>query len=56
MFVGAGDEADVAALSALETGDGVGGNRFIGVADVRLAVRIADRGRDVIRVAHRQRP
>jgi hypothetical protein len=35
MLVGAGLEAHVAALGALEAGDGVGGDRFIGVADVR---------------------
>ena len=38
MLVGAGLEAHVAALLALEARDRVGGDRLIGVADVRRAV------------------
>ena len=52
MFVGPGLEPDVAAQLALEAGDDIGGNRFIGMADVRLAVGIADRGGDIERFGH----
>jgi hypothetical protein len=37
VLVGAGDKLHIPALSALEPGDRVGGDRFIGVADVRAA-------------------
>ena len=47
MLVGAGLEPHVAALAALETRHRVGRDRLIGMADVRRAVGIADRGRDV---------
>ena len=52
MLVGAGLEADVAALRALEARDRVGGNRFIGMADMRRAVGVADRGGDVEGLGH----
>ena len=52
MLVGAGLEAHVAALAALEARDRVGGDRLIGVADVRRTVGIADRGRDVEGLGH----
>src|SRR5947209_1405902 len=52
MLVGACLETDVAALLPLEPGDRVGGDRFIGVTDVRRAVGIADRRRDVERLGH----
>ena len=53
MFVGAGQEEDVAAPEALEAGDGVGRDRLIGMADMRPPVGIGDGGGDVERVAHR---
>src|SRR5947209_14300142 len=52
MLVGACLETDVAALLPLEPGDRVRGDRFIGVADVRRAVGIADRCRDVEGIGH----
>ncbi len=54
MLVGAGEEEDLAALEALETGKGVGRDRFIGMTDMRPPVRIADRGGDVERLGHCQ--
>ena len=51
MFVGAGDQPHVAALGALEPRHHVGGNRFIGVADMRTTIGVADRGGDVERGA-----
>ena len=47
VLVGAGEEEHVLAVEPLEARDGVGRNRLVGVADVRLAVGIGDRGRDV---------
>ena len=51
VLVGAGEEEHIAAFEPHEAGDGVGGDRFIGVADMRRAVRICDRGGDVIGLA-----
>ena len=48
VLVGAGEEEHVVAVEPHEAGDGVGGDRLIGVADMRRAVRIGDRGGDVI--------
>ena len=39
---------DVVAVEPLEARDGVGRDRLVGVADMRRAVGIGDRGRDVI--------
>ena len=50
VFVGAGGEAHVATLHPLKPRNRVRCNRFIGMADVRPAVGIADRGGDVERV------
>ena len=47
VLVGAGEEIDVVAVEPHEAGDGVGGDRLIGVADMRRAVRVGDRGGDV---------
>ncbi len=47
VLVGAGEEEDILAVEPLEACNGIGGNRLVGVADVRLAVGIGDRGRDV---------
>jgi hypothetical protein len=52
MLVGARLEAHVASQSALETRDGVGGDRLISMADVRRTIGIADRGRDVEGLGH----
>ena len=52
VFVGPGLEAHVAPRHALETGDDVGGDGFVGMADMRLAVGVADRGGDVIGFGH----
>jgi hypothetical protein len=51
VLVGAGQEEHVLAVEPLEAGKGIGGDQFIGMADMRLAVRIGDRGRDVECVA-----
>ena len=45
-------EADVVALHALETDDGVRQNGFVSVADVRLARSIGDRRRYIIIALH----
>ena len=47
VLVGAGKEIDVVAVEPHEARDGVGGDRLIGVADMRRAVRVGDRGGDV---------
>ena len=52
MLVGAGQEEDVAAREPLEARDRVGGDRLIGMADMRRPVRIADRGGDVEGFGH----
>ena len=49
VLVGAGEEIDVVAVEPHEARDGIGGDRFIGMADMRRAIRIGDRGRDVKR-------
>ena len=52
VFVRARLEADVVALHALETDDGVRQNGFVSVADVRLARSIGDRRRYIIIALH----
>ena len=52
VFVSAGLEAHLAPLQALEPGDNVCSHRLVGVADMRLAVRIVDCGGDIVRVSH----
>ena len=52
MHVGTGLEAHVTAHQPLETRDDIGGDRLIGVADMRATIGIADRGGDIIRFAH----
>ena len=49
VLVGAGEEEDVVAVEPLEAGDRIGRDRLVGVPDMRRAVGIGDRGRDVIR-------
>src|SRR3982751_1392215 len=53
VLVGTGLEADFTPLTALKTRDGVGGDRFIRVANMRRTVRVADGSGDVEGVAHR---
>ena len=52
VLVGAGQEAHVEAVEPLEPGDRVGGDVLVGVSDVRIAIRVGDRGRDVEGLAH----
>ena len=49
VLVGAGDEGDVggAELAALEAGESVGREQFVGVADMRRAVAVSDSAGDV---------
>ena len=49
VLVGAGHEAYVEAVEALEAGQHVGGDGFVGVADVRVAIGVGDGGGDVER-------
>src|SRR4051812_27074115 len=51
VLVGAGQEEHVLAVEPREARDGIGGNRLIGVADMRIAVRIRDGGGDVEGIA-----
>ncbi len=51
VLVGAGEEEHVAAVEPVKASDGIGSDRFIGVADMRRAVRVGDRGGDVIGLA-----
>ena len=51
VLVGAGEEEHVAAVEPGKARDRVGGDRLIGVADMRRAVRVGDRGGDVIGLA-----
>ena len=47
VLVGAGQEEDVLAVEPLEARQRVGGDDLIGMADMRLAVRIEDRRGEV---------
>ena len=47
MLVSPGEEKNLTAIEPLEPGKRVGGDQFIGMADVRPSVRIRDRGRNV---------
>ena len=49
VFVGAGEEVDVIAIEPHKARDGIRGDRLIGMANMRRAIRIGDRGRDVKR-------
>jgi len=55
VLVSARHEEDVAAGEAVEAGDRIGGDHLIGVADMRLAVRVSDRRGDVERLGHEGR-
>ena len=48
VLVDAGEEEDVVAVEPLEARDRVGRDRLIGVADMRRAVRVGNRGGDVV--------
>ena len=48
VLVGAGEEEHVVAVEPLETRDRVGRDDLVAIADVRRAVRVRDRGRDVV--------
>ena len=52
VLIGAGLEADGAAHLPLKAGDDIGGNRLIGVADMRLAIGVANGGGDIIGCRH----
>ena len=54
MLVGAAEEGDVGAseFAPLIAGENVGGERLVSTADMRCAVAIKNRGRDVDAVAH----
>jgi hypothetical protein len=56
VLVGPGLEAHLAAHQPLEAGDDVGRDRLVGMADVRLAVGIMDRGGDVVGLSHANPP
>ncbi|MOA29415.1 hypothetical protein D3C78_1504260 [compost metagenome] len=47
VFIGAGQEENIHSIQALKACHGVRRNQLIGMADMRLAVRIGDRGGDV---------
>src|SRR5690606_18969746 len=47
MFVRAGQEPDILAVEALETRQSVGRNQLISMSDMRLAVRVSNRGGDI---------
>ena len=47
MFVGAGEETHGKAIEALEAGDHIAADRFIGMAHVRTAVGIGDGGGEI---------
>ena len=48
VLVGAGEEEHVVAVEPHEARNRVGRDRLVGVADMRDAVRIGDRGREVV--------
>ena len=54
VLVGAGEEKHILAVEPLKTRQRVGRDRLIGVADMRCAIRIVDRGGDEIGVARRR--
>jgi len=47
VFVSPRQEEDILAVEALVARHGIGRNQLVGMADMRLAVGIGDRGRDV---------
>ncbi len=47
VFVGAGQKENIHSIQALKACHGIRRNQLVGMADMRLAVRIGDRGGDV---------
>ena len=52
MLVGTGLKPDIASGLPVKSGDRVGGDHFIGVANMRSTVRIMNRGGDIIGIGH----
>ena len=52
VFVGACLEHNITPGLAMEARDGIGGDRFVGVADMRASIGVADRSGDVIGFGH----
>ncbi|MNT79818.1 hypothetical protein D3C72_2191970 [compost metagenome] len=52
MLVRSGEEEDVLSVEPLEPRHGVGGDQLVGMADMRLAVRIGDGCGDEVGVVH----
>jgi hypothetical protein len=52
VLVGAGLKAHLLPAGAAEPGDDVSGNRFIGMADMRLAIGIVNCGGDIEGIGH----
>ena len=52
MFVGAGLKTHIVTDQTMETGNRIGGDRFISMTDVRTTIGVADRGSDVERLGH----
>jgi len=48
VLVGSGQEIDLFAVKPLEAGQCIGSDQLIGMADMRLAIRIGNRGGDII--------
>ena len=48
VLIGAGQKPDVKAVQPLEPRDGIGGDVLIRMPDVRLAIRVGDRGGDIV--------
>src|SRR5205823_250281 len=55
VLVGASEKENVLAVEPRKARQRIGRDRLIGVADMRHAVRVCDRGRDVIDVSARRR-
>ena len=53
VLVRPGEEEDLTSLHPVEARDRIGGDRLVGMADMRPSVRIADRRRDVEGLGHR---
>ncbi len=52
MLVGPGLKPHVAPLRAAEARHDIGGDRFIGMADMRFAIGVGNRGGDIIGFGH----
>ena len=52
MLVSPGLEPHVATVQPLEPGDDIRGDRLVGMADMRLAVGVRNRGGEIIGFAH----